>query len=271
MDILQRKNGTFIDDSQYNTMADPPAAPPSIPAFKYALPTDRLADLMKFRGVNPLYALFLLKHLGIADPSERLQAFESLLELPASIGPSVRVPKQDVLPNGALSTHRLDPMLLTMGLATADELIPKTEEEEEVEREQRRHFAGWMEERKYVIPLAEKLRRLFEYEYPNVDVRIFPVWSAGEIVLDFKGDFNKYIVSKGMQKQEGVIFRHLLRLILLLDEFLGASPTDGSSEKWKTDLVELKETLLACCTKVDPKSTQEILEHAKDRNADDVL
>jgi len=244
---------------------------PSAPPFRYALPMDRLADLMKFRGTNPLYALFLLQHLGIADRSERLQVFESLLELPPSIGPSIRVPKQDVLPNGPLSTDRLDPMLLTMGLATVDELVPKTEEEEEAEREQRRHFAGWMEERTYVIPLAEKLRRLFEHEYPKADVRIFPVWSAGEIVLDFNGDFNKYIVSKGMQKQEGVIFRHLLRLILLLDEFLGMPPTDGSPDDWQTDLTEIKETLLACCTKVDPKSTQEILEHAKDRHVDDAV
>ena len=249
----------------------PTSPPPSTPAFKYAVPTDRLADLMKFRGTNPLYALFLLKHLGMADRSERLQIFESLLELPPSIGPSVRVPKQDVLPNGPLSTNRLDPMLLTLGLATVDELVPKTEEEEEAEREERRHFAGWMEERTYVIPLAEKLRRLFEHEYPKVNIRVFPVWSAGEIVLDFKGDFNKYIVSKGMQKQEGIIFRHLLRLILLLDEFVGMPPTDGSPDDWKADLTDMKEILLACCTNVDPKSTQEILEHAKDRDAENAM
>ena len=243
----------------------------SVSVFKYALPTERLADLMKFRGCNPLYALFLLKHLGIADRAERLQIFESLLELPLSIGPNVRVPKQDVLPNGPLSTERLDPMLLTMGLATADELVQKTEEEEEAEREQRRHFGGWLEERTYVIPLAEKLRRLFEYEYPKVDIRVFPVWSAGEILLDFNGDFNKYIVSRAMQKQEGIIFRHLLRLVLLLDEFLGMLPADGSPDAWKADLTDMKETLLACCTKVDPKSTQEILEHAKERNVDDAV
>ena len=243
--------------------------PPSAPEFKFALPTERLADLMKFRGTNPLYALFLLQHLGFADKSERLQIFESLLELPTSIGPSVRVPKQSELPNGRLSTERLDPMLLTMGLATQDELVPKTEEEEEAEREQRRHFAGWMEERTYVIPLAEKLRRLFEHEYPKVEMRIYPVWAAGEILLDFKGDFNKYIVSKGMQKQEGIIYRHLLRLILLLDEFLKMPPKDGSPDEWKADLTEMKETLLACCTKVDPKSTQEILDHAKDRDANE--
>ena len=243
----------------------------SVPPFKYAVPTDRLADLMKFRGTNPLYALFLLQHLGIADRAERIQVFESLLELPASIGPSVRVPKKDILPNGPLATDRLDSMLLTLGLATADELVPKTEEEDEAEREQRQHFGGWMEERTYVIPLAEKLRRLFEHEYPKVSVRIFPVWAAGDILLDFNGDFNKYIVSKGIQKQEGIIFRHLLRLILLLDEFLNMPPKDGSPDDWKADLNEMKETLLACCTAVDPKSTLEILEHAKERHIDDAL
>jgi hypothetical protein len=212
-----------------------------------------------------------LQHLGIADRSERLQIFESLLELPPSIGPSVRVPKQEVLPNGPLSTERLDPMLISMGLATVDELVPKTEEEEETEREQRRHFAGWMEERTYVIPLAEKVRRLFEHEYSKVEIRIFPVWSAGEIVLDFNGDFNKYIVAKGIQKQEGIIFRHLLRLILLLDEFMGMSPADGSPNDWKADLTAVKEILMTCCTNVDPKSTQEILEHAKDRSVEDAV
>jgi hypothetical protein len=239
--------------------------------FCFAYPTDRLPELMKFRGVNPLYGMFLLQHLGFADRAERLQAFESLLELPASIGPSVRVPKQDILPNGLLSTERLDPMLLSMGLATVDELVPKTEEEEEEEREKRRHFGGWAEERVYVIPLAEKLRRLFEYEYPLVEVCIHPVWAAGELLLDFKGDFNQYIVSRSMQKQEGILFRHFLRLILLLEEFMEMTPTDGTATDWQADLTEMAEMLIACCTKIDPQSTEETLERAKEANADERL
>ncbi|MDR2115688.1 MAG: DEAD/DEAH box helicase [Planctomycetaceae bacterium] len=239
--------------------------------FNFAYPTERLSELMKFRGVHPLYGMFLLQHLGIADRAERIQAFESLLELPPSIGPSVRVPKQDVLPNGTLSTERLDSMLLSLGLAVTDELVPKTEEEEEDEREKRRHFGGWAEERFYVIPLAEKLRRLFEYEYPTVEVRINPVWAAGEILLEFKGDFNKYVVSRAIQKQEGVIFRHLLRLILLLEEFSEMTPVDCSPADWKADLTDMAETLIACCTKVDPQSTEETLEHAKETAIDEAM
>jgi hypothetical protein len=239
--------------------------------FQYAYPTEKLPILMKLRGVNPLYGLFLTKHLGIADRGERLQAFESLLELPPSIGPNVRVPKQDVMPNGPLSVDRLDPMLLQLGLATVAELVPKTEEEEEEEREKRRHFAGWLEERVYVIPLAEKLKRLFEYENPKVFVKINPVWAAGEVLLEFQGDFNKYIVAKSLQKQEGVIFRHLLRLILLFEEFIDLPPTDGSAEEWKADIQSMLDQLIVCCRTVDPQSTEETLERAKEPNLDGAL
>ena len=66
-----------------------------------------------------------------------------------------------------------------------------------------------------MLTLAEKLRRLFDYDFPGVhDLRTQPVWAAGEL-LEFGGDFNKYVTSKDLQKQEGIIFRHLLRLILL--------------------------------------------------------
>ncbi|MDR2756136.1 MAG: DEAD/DEAH box helicase [Planctomycetaceae bacterium] len=266
---LEKKNGNNENESK--NVIEPESLKPPEFDYCFAYPTKRLPELMKFRGVNPLYGIFLLQHLGIADRSERLQAFESLLELPPSIGPSVRVPKQDVLPNGPLSTERLDSMLLSLGLAVADELVPKTEEEEEEEREKRRHYGGWAEERFYVIPLAEKLRRLFEYEYPTVEVRINPVWAAGEILLDFKGDFNKYIVSRAIQKQEGVIFRHLLRLILLLGEFIEMTPVDGSPDAWKADLTEMAETLIACCTKIDSQSTEETLEHAKENAIDEIL
>ncbi|MDR0704190.1 MAG: DEAD/DEAH box helicase [Planctomycetaceae bacterium] len=276
--LLTLSNAGFIklEKENENTHEPVSAAQPVSPDqtefnFSFVYPTERLPELMKFRGVHPLYGMFLLQHLGFADRAERLQAFESLLELPPSIGPSVRVPKQDILPNGTLSTERLDSMLLSLGLATADELVPKTEEEEEEEREKRRHFGGWAEERFYVIPLAEKLRRLFEYEYPTVEVRINPVWAAGEILLEFKGDFNKYVVSRAIQKQEGVIFRHLLRLILLLEEFMEMTPVDGSLDDWKADLTEMTETLIACCTKVDPQSTEETLEHAKENAIDEIM
>ncbi|MEM7782180.1 MAG: DEAD/DEAH box helicase, partial [Planctomycetota bacterium] len=51
-----------------------------------AIPTEKMADLLKLRGVHPLYALFLMNHLGIADRNERIMAFESILEMSKSVG-----------------------------------------------------------------------------------------------------------------------------------------------------------------------------------------
>ena len=188
--------------------------------------------------------------MGIADRNERLQAWESVLEMPRSIATHVRVPPLDQLPPGPLATERLDPLLLQLGLVTAAELGAKDEEEEEDPR--RRMFA---EEKPRVLTLAEKLRLLFGYDFPDVhDVRIQPVWAAGEL-LEFGGNFNKYITSRGLQKQEGLIFRHLLRMILLLSEFKQLCPPDTEPFDWLDELDDVIQRLAECCRRVDPSST----------------
>ena len=108
-----------------------PAAPEPNP-YKpmFARPTENLAKLSMFRGINPLYAVFLVNQLGIADRNERIQAMESVLELPGSVAHFVRVPKQDELPPGPLATLRLDPHLLQLGLVTPEELSPAAREDD---------------------------------------------------------------------------------------------------------------------------------------------
>jgi hypothetical protein len=219
--------------------------------------TDKLPDLLKFRGVNPIYGLFLVEQLGLANRAERIQAFESVLELPNSVAPQVRVPKPDELPPGPLATQRLDPMLLQLGLATEEEL--SWEANQALREEQRGKFAVYEEDRVFVLTLAEKLRRLFDYEDPDVQVRTNAVWAAGE-VLAFQGDFNKYVTSRSLQKQEGVIFRHLLRLILLIEEFMPFTPPDASPLEWQNDLREIATQLTESCRKVDPTCTDEVLQ-----------
>ncbi len=221
-----------------------------------ARPTPELANLVLFRGVNPLYGLFLIKQLGIANREERIQAIESVLELPKSIGHFVRVPRQDRMPPGPLATTRLDPMLLSLGLATADELTYMPPEDEDARP------SSFDEPPKRVLTLAEKLRMLFDYDFPEVhDVQTFAVWAAGE-VLQFGGDFNKYVTSKGLQKQEGIIFRHLLRMILLVAEFLPFCPPEATKEEWQGELVDISNRLTESCRKVDPTSTEKALEQA---------
>jgi len=120
-----------------------------------------------------------------------------------------------------------------------------------------------MEERVYLLTFAEKLRRLFDYQYPGVALRVTPVWAAGEILLDFKGDFNKFILSRNLQKQEGVVFRHLLRLILLLEEFIPLKPLDVNPLDWRADLEDVAQQLIDCCRQVDPSSVEETLSYSQ--------
>ena len=75
-----------------------------------ATPTAALDKLLVFRGIHPLYGAYLLEHLGYADRQERLQAFESVLEMPRPLLRYVRVPIGE-RPPGPLEM-RLDPELI---------------------------------------------------------------------------------------------------------------------------------------------------------------
>lgn len=230
---------------------------------KLAYPTDSMDDLLKLRGVHPLYALFLMKHLGIADRNERIMALESILEMSRSLGRAIRVPSHEDLPPGPLQTTRLDAQLLTLGLATAEELGAIAKDEDEDEKR------GWYDEDEFVrvLSLPHKLQRLFQYDFPGVhDVRVSPVWVVGE-VLQFGTDFNKYITSHKLQKQEGVVFRHLLRFILLIDEVSQLCPVDTTIEEWQDDLYEVADQLEELCRKTDSYSTDQWLTDNRNKEA----
>lgn len=233
-------------------------APKATYRAEYAYPEESMSRLLGFRGVHPLYAVFLLNHLGIADRNERIQAIESLLELPRSIGPAIRIPSQEELPPGPLATTRLDPQLLKLGLATAEELGAKSDDDDEDSPR------GWYDERPApVLTLPHKLHRLFQHDFPGVDdVRIRPVWAAGG-VLEYGGDFNKYITSNKLQKQEGMIFRHMLRMVLLIDELAMIAPPDVTLDEWQSDLGALADELESICRSVDSESTEKWLEEVR--------
>ena len=122
------------------------------------------------------------------------------------------------------------------------------------------------------LKLADKLKLQFDYDFPNVhDVRITPVWAAGEF-LEFGGDFNKLITTRGLQKQEGMIFRHLLRLILLLGEFRQVTPPELTDDEWLDEIDEITEQLVNGCRTIDPTSTEQVVEqvHQLEEHAVDV-
>jgi superfamily II DNA/RNA helicase len=234
--------------------AKPSVAPPPAPKPEYlphtAMPTPALDQLLVFRACHPLYGAYLIDLLGIANRDERVQIFESVLELPRPLLKHVRVPFD--LPPGPLQTEKIDPDLINRGLLTAP--VPKAPDEEEEEDE----FIPW-DERPPV--LAEKVRMLFDATYPEMaDVNTQAVWSAGDI-LNF-GNFNTYVTSKDLTKQEGLIFRHLLRLILLLEEFEQLTPPGLDPAAWRADLKEIADKLTETCRAVDPTSTEQTIKKA---------
>lgn len=217
--------------------------------IRLATPTEKLDRLLVFRGVHPLYGAFLIDQLGIASPEERLQAFESVLEMPRPLLKFVRVPWD--LPPGPLATTRLDNELVQRGLMMVKP--PKSPDEEEEETDE------W-EERPPSLP--DKLFMYFEAIYPEVgDVTVQSVWAAGELLR--RGDFNTYVKQCDLSKQEGIIFRHLLRLILLCAEFGELNPPDTTPEEWKAWLSDMELKLTAACRKVDPTSTDLVIQSAK--------
>ncbi|MEM1028016.1 MAG: DEAD/DEAH box helicase [Planctomycetota bacterium] len=215
-----------------------------------ATKTDRLDLLLKFRAVPPLYGVFMLDYLGQAEPHERIQIFESLLEMPGSVARSVRVPWPQDLPPGQMTLEMLDPELLQSGLFTHDEMYPPPPHEQD------RPFG---EPPQFPVTLGEKLYTLFQHKVSNPgNFRINPVWAAGDL-LEFNGEFNKFITARELQTQEGMIFRHVLRLILLCDEFAAVTPPGVTDLAWQRDLREIAEILTKSCRSVDPQSTDQVL------------
>lgn len=218
-----------------------------------ATPTPALDQLLVFRSIHPLYAGYLLGHLGIADRDERLQALESVLEIPRSVLRNVRVPREDSLPPGPLARTRLDEALISRGLMVAKPQVAETDEDDD--------FDPWREE-EHPPTLAEKLRLLFDAQYPEVsDVNTQAVWAAGEL-LRFGGDFNKYVQAHDLVKQEGIAFRHILRLILLCGEFAQVTPADITAEAWQQEMRDIAAQLTESCRAIDPTSTDEAIEKA---------
>lgn len=230
---------------------EPPPEPPRPSTYQpvTATPTPALDKLLVFRACHPLYGVFLVELMGLADRDERVQLLESVLELPRPLLKFVRVPP-DLKP-GPLQTHKLDPELVARGLIAATP--PRSDDADDEDDD------GFEDERPPA--LAEKARMLFEALHPDVtDVSAQAVWAAGE-VLNY-GNFYTFISAHDLTKQEGLIFRHLLRLILLIDEFARLTPPDMDETQWRADLREIAGRLTDICRAVDPTSTEETIKKA---------
>ena len=107
--------------------------------------------------------------------------------------------------------------------------------------------------------LAAKLRLVFDGRLPRVtQLRVRPVWAAGDL-LTLGGNFNRFVHSRGLVRQEGILFRHMLRLALLCGEFAALPDWDSACRR---DLEEVALALRRSCHRIDPESTDRFLERA---------
>ena len=170
--------------------------------------------------------------------------------MPGSVAKSLRVPWPDELPPGRLSIEVVDPAILTSGLATQEDLYPQADQSDVPP-----------ELRKYPVPLAQKMRMLFENTIDHAGgLFVTPVWAVGDL-LAHGGDFDKFVRARDLVKQEGILFKHLLRMILLCGEFAQLTPRDITPRGLAGPADRASPTsLTTACRAVDPQSTDEMLE-----------
>ena len=151
--------------------------------------------------------------------------------------------------SGRLAIEVVDPAILTRGLAAHEDLYPQADQSDLPP-----------ELRKYPVPLAQKMRMMFESEIDHAGgLFVTPVWAAGDL-LAHGGDFDRFVRGRDLVKQEGILFKHLLRTILLCGEFAQLTPRDLDPDAWKMSLRSIADVLTTACRTVDPQSTDEVLE-----------
>ncbi|HNQ23240.1 MAG TPA: DEAD/DEAH box helicase [Phycisphaerae bacterium] len=210
---------------------------------------ETIHELLGFRSIDPLYAAFLSKFIARSTLPEKIQALEAVLPLPPAIERKVR--GYD-LPVGPFEEHELNPLLVQMGLIGSGGRPVRERDEEGAHTYER---ADWYEdedaENEHPLSLPEKLQMVFEAKL-SVPEFIFsqPKWVAGG-VFECNDEFYKYVGSHDLTKNEGLILRHLLRLVILAGEFQLATQDP--------EYQELAERVTKVCQSVDPRYTDKFL------------
>jgi len=213
---------------------------------------DTIGELTVFHSVDPLYGAFACKLLAHANFEEKLQALESVLSVQPSIERLVRPP--DSLAPGPLQKQVLEPSLIQAGAALLSEqgAIVGVDDEDVMED----YWAGPMEKRP--LTFVEMLKALFDTKLATPEiVPVRPIWIAGG-VFEFNGEFFKYVRSRDLLKNEGLVLRHLLRLVILAGEFHVRSGNDPDYER-------ISELATRASQQVDPRYTDRFLEAEHER------
>ena len=209
---------------------------------------ESVARLESFRSIDPLYGSYLARELATASFDEKLFALESVLSVPPRIVRLAGLPDWEA---GPLQTNVLEPHMIAMGVALAQ---PEPEAEQD-------DFNPWKEEEDRPPNFPEMLKLAFESSLTTPeDTYVQTKWLAGGII-DSQDDFHAFVSSRSLQKNEGVIYRHLLRLVILTGEFRQLTEDP--------DYELLGERVTAACQQVDPNYTERFL--ASEQDSDGLL
>jgi len=208
--------------------------------------SESIDQLLVYRSIDPLFGEFLREKLAASSFEEKVLALEAALPLPPVLERRVRIP--DELEPGPLQKNVLEPTLLQMGIVLSGEgggVVAVDEDDQ---------YEDYMDPDDAQRPLTfpEMLKAWFDAELETPElIYLQPKWVAGAI-FEMNGEFFPYVRSRDLTKNEGLILRHLLRLVTLAGEFSQRSGGDP-------DYVRLSEAATGICQRVDPRYTDRFL------------
>lgn len=210
---------------------------------------ESIYKLLTFRSIDPLYGAFLVEQLIRSDFSEKLISLESVLEIPGTILRYVHLPDLDP---GPLQREVLTPLMIQMGIVVAK--TTSDDDEDDEPQADYRDDPWWDgQSRDYPPTFPEMLKIAFEAKLAAPEpVWVQPKWIASGMFDDC--DFYKFVRNRTLIKQEGLVLRHLLRLVILAGEFFTLSEDP--------DYQRIGELATACCQKVDQRYTDRFLAEA---------
>ncbi len=201
--------------------------------------------LLTFRSVDPLFGAYLVEQLNRASYEEKILVLEAALEVPPTILRNVRLPE---LEPGPLQRDVLVPLMISMGVVLTQP------EDEEGGRRDYRDDPWWDGQTRWSPPtLPDMLKIAFEAKLAAPEpVNVQPKWIGSGMFADC--DFFKFVRGHDLVKQEGLILRHLLRLVILSGEFFVLSEDP--------DYQRVAALATECCRRVDASYTDRFLSEA---------
>lgn len=207
---------------------------------------ESIKELVAFRSIDPLFATYAARVLVPGNEAEKLMLLESVLEMPPAIARRLPIPYD--LPPGPVEINELRPLMIQMGKVVARTHLDVEEEEEEPEGAP----PMWREEPEDApLSFPEMVKVAFDAKLPSPEEMIIqPKWAAGA-VFELENSFYKFIKNRNMEKNEGLVLRHLLRLAILAGEFYEKTQDPAYRE--------IVERATNACRGVDPSYTARFL------------